>query len=173
MKQTDIAYIAGVMDSDGYFTIRKSTYHKRIIKDSKNAHYFEKCGIKQVQPYAVQFIHKHFGGYYSIEKPNCKNGKPLYSVQLTNKIANKFIIIILPYLHIKRKQAQILIKLRKSISKGKTKKGFSYRKNRWGKITKFITYSVSEKEIKYKENLITQVKSLNDIRPHSYLPPSP
>ena len=122
MKKIDIAYLAGVMDSDGYFTIKKSTYNIRRFKDSKNPQYSEKCGIKQVQPQAVKFIYENFGGYYRIEKPSSKNGKPLNSISLTNRKAHIFIKTIYPYLRIKKSQAQILLKLRQSLNKGKTEK---------------------------------------------------
>lgn len=170
MKKTDIAYIAGVMDSDGYFTIKKSTYGMRRFKDRRNPDYSEKCGIKQVQPQAIKLIYENFGGYYRIEKSSSKNGKPLNSITLQNRKADTFIKTILPYLRIKKRQAQILLKLRQSINKGKTEKGISYHKDRWGNITRFIRYRVSSKEIQYRENLIKEVKSLNDIRPWSYIP---
>jgi len=170
MKKIDIAYIAGVMDSDGYFTIKKSTYNMRKFKDRKNPQYSEKCGIKQVQSQAVKFIYENFGGYYRIEKPSSENGKPLYAVQLMNKKAHTFIKIIYPYLRIKKSQAQILLKLRQSLDKGKTEKGISYHKDRWGNTTRFIRYRVSPEEIQYRETLIKEIKSLNDTRPWSYIP---
>lgn len=164
MNKITLAYLAGVMDSDGYFTIKRSTYNIRKIKDSKNPHYCERVGIKQVQPEAIELIYENFGGYFHIEKPNTKNGKPLNSIQLSNLKAHKFIKAIHPFLRIKKRQADILLKLRKSLNEGKIKKGKTMRKDRWDNLHEFICYSVSDKQIEFRENLITQIKQFNDSR---------
>jgi len=46
MNKLTLAYLAGVMDSDGYFTLRRSTYNIRRFKDSKNPQYSEKVLIQ-------------------------------------------------------------------------------------------------------------------------------
>jgi len=63
MTKLELAYLAGIMDADGYFTIKKSTYGMRVIKNCKNPCYFERTGIKQVQREAIDLIHNNFGGY--------------------------------------------------------------------------------------------------------------
>jgi len=171
MNKVELAYLAGVMDSDGYFTIKKSTYQVRVTKDSKNPVYFEKCGIKQVQPEAVSLIHQNFGGYYRIEKPSSKNGKPLHSISLSNLKAHVFIKAICPYLRIKKKQAKILLDLRKSLKEGKKGVGEKFsQKSRWGTMMMSQRTAVSPKQILHRENLIKEIKSLNDTRPWSYIP---
>ena len=165
MKQTELAYIAGVMDSDGYFTIKRSTYWVRNShRQSANPCYYERCGIKQVQPEAVQLIKKLFGGYYRIEKATSKNGKKLHSLQLANLKAHIFVQTIYPYLKIKKKQANILLKLRKSLNKGKTKPVTVRQKLRWGQTVTMRRWGVADKEIIYREALIKKIKLLNDSR---------
>lgn len=171
MKKIDLAYLAGVMDSDGYFTIRKSTYQIRVTKDSKNPVYFEKCGIKQVQPEAVKLIYENFGGYYHVEKPSAKKGKPLHSVSLSNLKANAFIKAIYPYLRIKKKQADILLSLRRSLKEGKKGRGEKFsQKSRWGTQMMTQRTAVSPEQISYRETLVKSIKSLNDTRHWSYIP---
>jgi len=165
-----IIYLAGIMDADGYFTIKRSTYNIRRVGDSKNPHYFEKVGIKQAQPEAIKLIHQFWGGCFRVEKPSSKNGKPLYAIELTHKKAHKFVKDIYPFLRIKKRQAEILLELRKSLEKGKTKPVKSKHKDRWGNITEFTRYTVSDKEIKVREQLIKEIKSLNDVRSWSYIP---
>lgn len=164
MKRIELAYLAGIMDADGFFTIKRSTYSIRVRKDSKNPIFYERIGIKQVTQEAIKIIHDNFGGCYRIEKPQQPNRKPLFIVELTNLKANNFINAIYPYLRIKKKQATILLNLRKSLKEGKLKKTKSMHKNRWGNITEFTRYSVSENQINYRESLITQLDGLNDIR---------
>jgi len=153
MKDTMLAWIAGIMDADGFFTIKRNTYSMRIRKDSSNPSYQERVGIKQVQPEAIKIIHKYFGGYYRIEKPSAKNGKPLHCVGLSCKKAVVFIEAIFPYLIIKRKQAKILLLLRKYIDEGR--KGYSKKTNR---------SCISNAQIRQRENLIKRLNQINDIR---------
>jgi hypothetical protein len=164
MKNITLAYLAGVMDSDGFFTIKRNTQSMRKHKDSKNPTYQERVGLKQVQPEAVELIYSLFGGYRSIQKPSAKNGKPLHSIGLSCKKAVVFIEAVLPYLLLKKKQAQILIELRKSIEQGKKGTHQSIGKTRWGTSAEFKRPCVSQEQINFRENLIKQLNGLNDIR---------
>lgn len=165
MNKILLSYLAGVMDSDGYFTIKRNTYNIRVTKTSHNPAYYERVGIKQVQPQAVTLIYKYFGGYFHKEKPNTKNGKMLWSIQLTNLKANKFIKSIYPFLKIKKEQAHILIKLRKSLNQGKKNKGKKiYQKSRWGSMMFSRRAITSKSQTKYREFLINKIKTLNDSR---------
>lgn len=152
------------MDSDGFFTIKRGTYGVRVIKDAKNPTYSERVGLKQTAKEAVGIIYKLFGGYYRIEKPSTKNGKPLHAIELRNKKAHNFIKQIYPYLRIKKRQAEILLKLRESIENSKKKPVESFHKDRWGNITKFTRYSVSDEALEFRESLIQELKKLNDSR---------
>lgn len=165
MNATEKAYIAGVLDADGYFTIRRMTYGVRVLKNSKHPTYAERVGIKQCKPEAINLIDKHYGGSRTIEKPSAENGKPLHSLQLTHLKANKLIVDILPYLRIKKKQARILIRLRASIAKGKQAKGeWMMQKSRWGTMMRTRKSRVSAKQIAYREKLIKDICNLNDTR---------
>lgn len=164
MKKTLIAYLAGIMDADGYFTIRKQTYQIRIRKDSNNPTYSERIGIKQTCPTIVKLIHDYFGGYFRTEKPSAPNGKLLYALDIKNRKANEFLKIIYPYLVIKKKQADILFKLRASINEGKKYKHKTLQKDRWGKLKEFTKYSLSKEQVEFRESLINELNNLNDIR---------
>ena len=168
MKKIELAYIAGIMDADGFFTISKSTYAIRVTKDSKNPTYSERIGIKQVNSEAIQIIYDNFGGYFRIEKPSTVNGKPLYAVELRNIKANTFLNAIYPYLKIKKKQADILIQLRQSLSEGKKQKIKIMQKDRWGNMREFTKYTVSKKQVEFRESLINQLNQINDIRQYKF-----
>jgi hypothetical protein len=164
MENIELAYIAGVMDSDGYFTIKRGTYAIRVTGDSKNPTYCERVGIKQVQSEAVYLIHDLFGGYLCVEKPNCKNGKPLHSLQISNLKAHAFVCAILPFLRLKREQALILLELRESLKKGRTEKNPITQKSRWGTLMDSARSSVSQEDVEYREMLLSRIKNLNDSR---------
>ena len=143
------AYLAGCVDCDGYFTIKRSTYHMRVRNDASNPVFSEKVGLKQVIPVVVDLLQEYFGGYRRIEKPSAKNGKPLHAWSVTDKQAVACVQCLLPYLKVKLAQANVLIELRRS--KDRTK-GHSHN-------------PIPPDEIRLRELLFLQVKSLNDIRP--------
>ena len=97
-KKEDLAYIAGVIDSDGCISINKD------IKKYKPT-----IEIVQVQPEAINFMNKIFEGKI-IKKSNHKNRKDLYRWRIQSRNNLKiFLEAILPFLKIKRKQAKIVI----------------------------------------------------------------
>lgn len=108
-----LAYCAGVIDSDGYIGVKRSTYAMRITKDCEQATYSERVAVKQVEPEAIELLHGLFGGYRGIGKPTAKKGRSLYCWQVTDQRAAIFLKAILPYLRIKKQQAQNCLELRK------------------------------------------------------------
>ena len=170
----ELAYMAGAMDSDGFFTIKRGTYAIRVTKDSHNPTYYERVGIKQVQPEAIELIHKYFRGYKGIQKPakNVKNGKMLYSLEIRNVQAHIFVVAIFPYLRLKKKQAEILLALRKSNEEVRKGTRTIIQKGRWGEME--ATHKVaSEEQLAYRENLLQQIKKLNDSRNDASHQPKP
>lgn len=112
MDKITLAYLAGAMDSDGHFSIKRNTYSMRIVGDSGQPSYSERVGIKQVTPHVPELLKATFGGALSTQKPSSPNGKPLVGWQATNKIAAHCAKSLLPYLRIKRRQAALLLELR-------------------------------------------------------------
>ncbi len=158
MRKTDLAYISGVMDSDGYFGIVKRI---QPPKSGIGPCYYEKCALKQTQPEAVELIYKHFGGHLRIDQPKMKNAKPLHSLQLSNIKANIFIKAIYPYLRIKKVRAKVLLDLREKIETKKTRKQKCPQKNRWEKTAVYTKDVLTQKEIATREKFFQRIKSLN------------
>lgn len=145
------AYLAGCLDCDGYFTIKKSTYAMRVTGDAKNPVYSEKIGLKQVTPDVVELLSQYFKGYRRIEKPSARNGKPLHAWSVTDLQAITCVQTLLPYLKVKHQQAELLMELRKS--KEVTK---HYR---------IVGSNVSPEQAARRESLFNEIKQLNDTRP--------
>lgn len=161
-----LAYIAGVLDADGYFSIKRSTYNLRVIGDAQNPVFSERIGIKQVKPEAVDLIYGLFGGYRSIEKPSAKNGQPLHSLQVTNAKAAALARAVLPHLRIKREQCEILLELTASRSQRRRVYGQPGMQNtRWG--PRLIRRKVNAPEvIAERVSMFERIRSLNDTRNH-------
>ena len=112
-NKTILAYLAGVLDGDGSFCIHLK--RQRICKPTrpdKITSFTAKIQIKQVQPEAIELIHETFGGIIPrMVKPSAKNGKPLWFWEISGSRAAEVSNLLIPYLRLKKRQAEILIEL--------------------------------------------------------------
>jgi hypothetical protein len=106
-----LAYLAGVIDSDGTIGIKRNTYAMRHGNGGQ-ATYSERVACRQVMPEAVLLLREHFGGYYGIMAASTPRGKPLHSWQATDRKAVICIQALRPFLLIKAAQADNLLALR-------------------------------------------------------------
>lgn len=109
-----LAYLAGAMDCDGWFTIKRSTYHRRVRGDATNDLYSEVAGLKQVTPEIPDLLRATFGGFRFSEKGYTANSKPLHGWRGSDKVAARVCTELLPYLRVKRRQAECLVELRET-----------------------------------------------------------
>lgn len=110
MTEAELAYCAGVIDSDGTIGVKRGNWS--VGKDCTQPSYGERITVKQVTPEAVVLLYRLFGGAYRMEKASLANGRPLHTWQATHLSARAAAIALLPYLRIKRTQAENLIALR-------------------------------------------------------------
>jgi len=111
---TTLAYLAGAMDSDGCISIKKSTYHLRVRKDSSNPTYSEQLSLKQVTPQIPELLAATFGGMVRLAAGQTENSKPLFHWQTTDTTAARAAQMLLPYLLVKCRQAELVLELRAS-----------------------------------------------------------
>lgn len=109
---TTLAYLAGVIDSDGTIGIKRSTYAMRVRKDAGAPMYSERIAVKQVTPEAIDLLKLTFGGYRFVTKSSLKNGRLLHGWQVTDLAAAKCLTAIRPFLRIKTAQADNCLALR-------------------------------------------------------------
>ena len=119
MKTIELAYLAGVIDSDGTIGIKKNTYSMRVVGDSNAPTYSERVCVKQVEPQAIDMLKQTFGGYRFTGNGSTPRAKRIQGWQVTDKKAAACIKAILPYLRIKRSQAENCLELRKLKEKSK------------------------------------------------------
>ena len=112
MDKSTLAYCAGIVDADGTIGIKRNTYAMRVVGDCAQATYSERVCVKQVEPHAVDLLLATFGGYRFTAKPTAAKGKTLQGWQVTDLKAAAFLRAVLPYLRIKRRQAENCLDLR-------------------------------------------------------------
>lgn len=99
-----LAYLAGVIDSDGTIGVKKNTCEPPT--------YSERIHIRQVQREAIDLLSTTFGGNIGTEDPHAKRGKSLFRWGLTDRKACQCLWKLLPYLRIKKSQAMNCLDLR-------------------------------------------------------------
>lgn len=104
-----LAYLAGCLDSDGFFTIRRDT--RSMKAKSRTPTHVAMVGLRQVTPQVPSLLQQTFGGHISITRSTASNGRDLIGWVVTARAAMTVCELLLPHLRIKPRQAQILIDL--------------------------------------------------------------
>lgn len=104
--ELELAYAAGVIDSDGCIRVSRSTWRARKKGDCVNPTYQAVIFVRQVEPEAVEFLHQAFGGYRGMTTPTAQRGRPMHSWNIHSQAAGRTLQALLPYLRIKRRQAE-------------------------------------------------------------------
>jgi len=116
-KEVRIAYVAGVMDSDGWFTIHRSLNKEGHV----NPTYSPSVGLNQSRKEAIEFFISLYGGKMGVidfsNTTNRFSRKPLYVWKISKTKMLPFLTDIRSYLQIKGKDCELITKLRKHIDK--------------------------------------------------------
>lgn len=112
MEDTLLAYLAGVIDSDGTIGVKRSTYAMRVRGDAAVPMYSERIALRQVTPEVVDILAEHFGGSRRIEAPQAPTRRPMFSWTATDLKAHTALVALRPFLRIKAAQADNAIALR-------------------------------------------------------------
>jgi hypothetical protein len=160
-----LAYSAGVIDSDGSIGIRRSTYGMRKRGDRVTPGYWARINVKQVEIEAVSLLRELFGGNLRTEHNTLKNGRPFYAWQVQNQQAVRMLGLLLPYLRIKRAQAENCLTLHVLVDGAKRTKQLGTRElKHWtGKVVTVRTMGHSDDHVAACEALYLKAKQLNSV----------
>ena len=160
MKETDLAYIAGILDGEGYIGIKKTTTRRN---GRVNPQYQERVQVRMVDKGAIEFLADMLGGNYYKEKPSSTNGRPLYCYQTSDLQAVTILKKVLPYLRVKNRNALAVLELRKRKECPHKIATQGQWVDRWGRDTVFTRWRHSPIEIEEREKLYQHCKSLNAV----------
>ncbi len=112
MSKLTAAYVAGSIDGEGCLDIQK-----RIRTDDKNKiHHRPRLRISLTEKELIEWLQKSFGGNIST-RIGIDNYKDSYTWSLMGgRLLPSFLQKIYPYLKIKRKQAEVIIKCLKTLN---------------------------------------------------------
>ncbi len=110
-----LAYLAGFIDGEGTFYIQE-------VKRKNFLDYWPRFQIVNTNKEVMYWIHETFGGIiHSRDRSNeSRNWRVQYQWYVTRNILDKILPLILPYLIIKKKHAEIMIEFRKTFLEKKT-----------------------------------------------------
>lgn len=146
VKQTTISYLAGIVDGEGYIGIKKSNY----LRHCPSPTYHERIQIRMINEEAIKLFQKVFGGSYYKEKDY------IYCFQISDLAAANTLKILLPYLKIKKRQAELCLKLRKS-----KESKLAHQRGNLGGRKPGKGKSMSKKVLNYRDKLWKQIKQIH------------
>ena len=104
MKKTDLAYFAGLFDGEGTIFITNN-----LRKGRKNLYKQLTVAITMTNQWIIELFHFAFGGCLQFI-PAHANKKSAWYLSLRSRIASDFLKVILPYLKLKKAEAEIAIR---------------------------------------------------------------
>lgn len=110
MKRTDLAYVAGIIDGEGYIGICKR--HRKMY--SKGYTFQLSVSVCSTDEWLCTWLGFAFGGSVALRFPGNSKHSPSWNWQIRTKQAGQFLKLIVPYLKIKRPQAEIAIKFQEA-----------------------------------------------------------
>jgi hypothetical protein len=116
MNETDLAYMAGFFDGEGCVTLRY-----QVLKDGRNCFRRRVCVVNTNQDILKTF-QSCFGGYFKERVhmkryKGCENHKHIFEWTDTETTADVFIEKIIPYLRLKKRQAELYLEYQKTMLK--------------------------------------------------------
>jgi len=104
MKKVDLAYAAGIFDGEGCIYIAGKGHEQA---------WQLRCFLHMAGIYMPQLFQFHFGGKFRKEKRKTKGGYETYKWVVNDNQALRFLEVLLPYLKLKRPQAELGIQSQK------------------------------------------------------------
>ena len=109
-----IAWVAGIIDGEGYIGVNKSIRNKKYIRHSL------RVSVKMTHEPTVSLLHKKFGGNFR-EVKLYGNRKPQYNWEVNTLSACGFLKIVYPYLFTKKEHARLGIEFQEKLVKDTNK----------------------------------------------------
>jgi hypothetical protein len=109
-----LAYLAGLIDGEGYIGIKKMTRH-----DCAAPSYHARIQVRMVDEPAIALLAHELGGKYYHERTATGLRRALYCWQVSDALAERTLRALLPYLRIKRRNAEEVLRLREWQANGR------------------------------------------------------
>lgn len=149
-----LAYLAGVIDSDGSISIFR---HRTNTKYPDSFTFSEMVTAAQTSPEAVDLLHSLWPGTRELRQRDPR-WKPMHGWRVSDKTAALCVAELRPYLRVKARQADLVLALRRSKDRPKTETRVYVAGKGFG------TARVSEAVVAERTALWREIRALNDNR---------
>ncbi len=133
-------YTAGLFDGEGCISIAKGRKGKKYSNPNSFYHKLYVC-VANTSEKIILFLHKNYGGHLYTQKRRSPRHKIGYRWGLTQQQAEDFLKEMLPYLIIKKEQAELALLLRQTVDvnnrrngRGLPQKTVNFREILWYKM---------------------------------------
>ncbi len=106
MKETDLAYFAGIFDGEGTVTLAKT----QISSPKQRLTYQVRVQVVSTDEWLCQQLRFSFGGTVMPHRVTEGNHKPAFRWLATRMVAKRFMLGILPFTHLKRQRIELALK---------------------------------------------------------------
>ena len=101
-----LAYTAGILDGEGCVMLTKKSYNAPRV----GFYVLLVVTVVNTNEWLIQWLKMQFGGMATVETPLSNNSRDIWRWTVSSSKASDFLQMILPYLQIKRPQAELAIK---------------------------------------------------------------
>ncbi len=105
-EPTTLAYLAGYFDADGCVTVQL----RRVASVTVS------CRITSVNREMIDWFQSSFGGWVACQRQPRQNRREAFSWGLDHVSCIPFLEAVIPYLRLKRAEAEIALELQRSVS---------------------------------------------------------
>ncbi len=139
LSDMELSYIAGLFDGEGCISICKSK--------ARN-HYTLRAQVSMANEFIPTWLHSCFEGSVSLRPRIGENWKDMWAWIVCAKKAVVFIKAVIPYLILKKPQAEIALQFQESISE-------------WGRNQFTLRNKLTEEELSVRESYYLSMRALN------------
>jgi hypothetical protein len=162
-RETDLAYIAGIIDGEGYVGVKRSNPKKDTVSPA----YHARIQVRMVDKPAIAFLANTLGGTFYKESPHVANGRPLYCYQASDATAERILRTLRPHLRVKAQQADNVLAMRDLQATGRKHRtkitGYRRLDNGRGKPKKVATKAYSDEYLAQLHEFYETAKRLNRV----------
>lgn len=116
MDTHTLAYLAGAIDADGHISIQRTRKNVKKNTCGPVIYYYPKFGLTQITDAVPNLLRDTFGGNVYNHQPKNPKHQLWYIYQSSNSSGCEYLSLLLPYLRIKRRQAELAISLGRMIA---------------------------------------------------------
>jgi hypothetical protein len=166
MDEVTLAYCAGIVDGEGCIRVKRVDWRKRNA-DMQSPAFHASVTVRMVERDALDVLASIAGVSVRPLRAQWKNRRPLYEVTVSDAKAERLVRALLPYLRVKRAQAENVLALRELQSRGREHRtrvvGTRLFPNQHGAVRVVETRAFSEEYVAQLDALYERSRELNAV----------